>query len=588
MSAEPPRPLLLPRNRKLRHLQGIYLRNLTFSRPRGRTIDDAALNKSPQKIEALREPQLHHARSSSDLQAQGLQRTNTSWGPESPDSRQKKLENVIDRRMADSFFTLHCEGQEDPIYISEVVEKAMNPTFRFFDLSGIGPATTRLNRLTIKIWVKRQDFSLLITEEVNLQSLQFIGTLENQPFPPNCILFHLIDGIYSIDLASKPPKPKPAPTLPTSSYSALMRLSNLDESIQDALATREELASQINSILQSLPVDETSQAQEHAILAERYVTASRKLLKQSLRRRTELKTSIAARRAAIKSGREVQERAQEDVNAAQEKLQTCRSLLQSTTSAIHGQRRRICEELLKIFRIEATDHPLLFTICGLPLPNSSYEDADEDIVSAALGYVAEVVDMLQYYLSIPLPYPISPFGSRTIIHDPISLLADNQRTFPLYMKGTVRFRFDYGVFLLNKNIECLAESQGLKVIDIRQTLPNLKYLLYVCGEGKGELPARKAGGIRGLLMGRTTPSLSRRGSSESGTTGLGVGEMARKALEVASKGNGQAKAPENREANGNGNGNGSAKPRDVAGMLPFRDDNRLSLRTSGLREGLGR
>jgi hypothetical protein len=201
---------------------------------------------------------------------------------------------------------------------------------------------------------------------------------------------------------------------------------------------------------------------------------------------------------------------------------------------------------LKIFRIEATDHPLLFTICGLPLPNSSYEDADEDIVSAALGYVAEVVDMLQYYLSIPLPYPISPFGSRTIIHDPISLLADNQRTFPLYMKGTVRFRFDYGVFLLNKNIECLAESQGLKVIDIRQTLPNLKYLLYVCGEGKGELPARKAGGIRGLLMGRTTPSLSRRGSSESGTTGLGVGEMARKALEVASKGNGQAKAPENR------------------------------------------
>ena len=39
----------------------------------------------------------------------------------------------------------------------------------------------------------------------------------------------------------------------------------------------------------------------------------------------------------------------------------------------------------------------------------------------------------------------------------------------------------------------------LRVLDIRQTLPNLKYLLYVATAGEGELPARKAGGVRGLL-----------------------------------------------------------------------------------------
>ncbi|KAG0651958.1 UV radiation resistance associated [Hyphodiscus hymeniophilus] len=571
MASEPSRPLLLPQNRKLRHLQGIYLRNLTLSRPRGTTIDDAALNKTPQKVEALREPQLHHAQSSGDLRPPKLRRRSTVWSGASPGFRQKKLEDVIDSRMADTFFSLHCVGQEEPIYISEVVEKAMNPTFRFFDFSGLGPAVTRLDTVTVKVWVKRQDFVPLIEEEVNLQSLQFIGSLENHPFPPNCMVFHLIDGIYSLDLYTKPPKPKPAPTLPTSSYSALMRLSNLDESIQDALATREELANQINAILQDAPIDEAPQAQEEVALACRYVSAERKHLKQSIRRRMELKASIAARGSAMKTGKGVQAHAQADVDHAQEKMQSCRTLLQTATMDIHGQRRRICEELLSIFPIEPTDHPLLFTICGLPLPNTSFDDANEDVISAALGYVARLVDMLQYYLSVPLPYPISAFGSRSLIQDLISILQDNQRTFPLYMKGTVRFRFDYGVFLLNKNIECLAESQGLKVIDIRQTLPNLKYLLYVCSAGSSELPARKAGGVRGLLAGRMTPNLSRRGSADS-NVGAGQEEQVRKALELGLGGKGK------------GNGNAGAKKGNAV-VLPFGGLHQ-SLRTSGLRENV--
>jgi len=578
MASEASRPLLLPQNRKLRHLQGIYVRNLTLSRPRGRTIDDGELNKTPQKLEALRASgTLHHAHSSGDLRPPKLRRRSSNWVGATPDFRQKKLEDVIDSRMADTFFTLHCAGQEDPIYISEVVEKAMNPTFRFFDLSSFGPATTRLDTVTVKVWVKRKDFSPLIEEEVNLQSLQFIGALKNHPFPPNCILFHLVDGIYTIDIASKPPKPKAAQSLPTSSFSALMRLSNLDESIQDALATREELTSQINAILHTEPKDDAPQAEEELALASRYVAAEKKLLKSSVRRRAELKASIKSRSDAIKSGNEVQAKVLEDINNAQDKLSDCRSLLTTATADIHGQRRRICEELLNIFPIEPTTQPLLFTICGLPLPNSSFEDADEDVVSAALGYVARLVDMLQYYLAIPLPYPIAPYGSRSIIHDLISILSDNQRTFPLYTKGAVRFRFDYGVFLLNKNIESLAESQGLKVMDIRQTLPNLKYLLYVCSAGSSELPARKAGGIRGLLTGRGMEIGSRRGSADSGIGG-GQGEAVRRALEnggVEIKG-----LPSIKKA-----GNGGPHPQPPA---PFAGNHVHSLRTSGLRENVMR
>jgi hypothetical protein len=346
-----------------------------------------------------------------------------------------------------------------------------------------------------------------------------------------------------------------------------MRLSSLDDSIQDALATRESLATQINAILQKMPEDGSPQAEEEAALAARYSVAERKILNQTLKKRSELKASLLARKKAIEDGKATQARVQEDVNNAMEKLRQCQDLVQKTTEEIHGQRRRICEELLHIFPIEPTTQPLLFTINGLPLPNSSYDDSDEDMVGAALGYAAGLVDLLQYYLAVPLPYPVVPYGSRSIIQDQISTLAGSQRTFPLYIKGTIRFRFDYGVFLLNKNIECLAESQGLKVIDIRHTLPNLKYLLYVCSAGSSELPARKAGGIRGLLAGRAT-SLQLRGSED-----VAQGDAARKALSTG----------------GNVNGNGKAAPKNgMSPIFPFAPDEITTLRTRGLRENVVR
>lgn len=61
--------------------------------------------------------------------------------------------------------------------------------------------------------------------------------------------------------------------------------------------------------------------------------------------------------------------------------------------------------------------------------------------------------------------------------------------------------------------------QGLKMLDVRHTLPNLKYLLYVLTAGRKEVPGRKVGGVRGLWRGGTgteTPlSMSRSESQDS-------------------------------------------------------------------------
>ncbi|KAK4031935.1 hypothetical protein C8A01DRAFT_41627 [Parachaetomium inaequale] len=249
----------------------------------------------------------------------------------------------------------------------------------------------------------------------------------------------------------------------------------------------------------------------------RDVKNERRAVAAAKKRNEDLRASLVARRAAIASGRAVQEKATKDVENATEKLAQSKELIAKTKDQIRGQRRRICEDLSRIHNIGPIPlaPPLSFQICGIPLPNTNYNESasrksstfsvDEDALSAALGLVAQLTDALQYYLAVPLPYPIRAFGSRSSIRDDISLLPDPQREFPLYVPrggSAAQFRFDYGWFLLNKDIEALCASQGLKVVDVRHTLPNLKYLLYVCSAGTEEVSERKRGGVRGLWAGR--------------------------------------------------------------------------------------
>ncbi|KAK3382142.1 UV radiation resistance protein and autophagy-related subunit 14-domain-containing protein [Lasiosphaeria ovina] len=608
MSSESTRPLLLPQNRKLRHLRGIYLRNLAFTRPRGRTIDDAALNKSPAKIEALRNaPQLQHALSSDDLRPPAGRRRSTNLGNASPLTRQKNMEEIFNNRLADAFFSLHVEGEEDPVYISEVAERSANFNFQFFELTELAPSVTRSPQVTVKVWTKRKgDWSLLLEDEVDLRALNWLGTLQNVHFPPNSLVFHMMDGIYSIELSNNYPPPKKTALLPTSSYNALMRLATLDNSIQDAIATRDALSQQINDLLEKEPKNELPKAEDKLARVNRYLAQQRKAVAVAQKRNEDLKASIAARRSAIAEGRALQEKAEKDVENAAEKLAESRKSVAETKELIHGQRRRICEDLSLIYNITPVPMgpPLSFQICGIPLPNTVYDStlrsAGEDALSAALGYVARLVDALQYYLSVPLPYPIQPFGSRASIRDDISQLADPQREFPLHVPrggSSAQFRFDYGWFLLNKDIEALCASQGLKVVDIRHTLPNLKYLLYVCSAGSGdEVPERKRGGVRGLWAGRmknslsvaeaggdgddagSTPAGSRRGSDASDAFGKTRDELRRAISQGSNTGDGQKQPAK------------AATPRPPSLMsLPFHDsETKLTLRTKGLRENAAR
>ncbi|KAL2838802.1 UV radiation resistance protein and autophagy-related subunit 14-domain-containing protein [Aspergillus pseudoustus] len=552
------RPLLFPSGRKLRHLQGVTIRNLVVnppSRARGKTIDDEDIPntfQSPSKILAEDTNRaLHQSRSFSNLKSssatdhqnvsherlplrQARRKSTLPWSGPNPQVRQVKLEDITRSRMATSWFSIHCDGVDEPVYVSEVVVDAVNPNFRAFDLNPCGPLVSRKDCLTLKLWVKTaemDDYIELVELNLHLQSLQFLGrSLDSfhQPLPANSILFHFPDGVYT-SLTDIPPlwTPNPTPSskstdtaaLPTSSYDALMRLANLDECIQDALITRERLELQINSILDKnqyavRTASDASRAQDKLALTKNAVSAERKQLRIATKRKEELIASIKARKEAMESGTRTREKVSSHLPDARVKLGSSMKLLDQNTEETKGQIRRISEDLNEIYPIEPiADKPLAFTIAGLALPNSKFNDVDRDAIAAALGYTAHLVYLLSFYLSIPVPYPITPYSSSSLIQDPVSSSLP-QRTYPLHPVN-VQYRFEYGVFLLNKDIEFLLNKQGLRVLDIRHTLPNLKYLLYVLTARSSEIPARKAGGIRGLLPGRLTPSLSRRGSEDS-------------------------------------------------------------------------
>ncbi len=99
-------------------------------------------------------------------------------------------------------------------------------------------------------------------------------------------------------------------------------------------------------------------------------------------------------------------------------------------------RNELLTSLAFIFPIELLSPPdLLFTILDVPLPIPSgptepapplsvpsRKDVTEDSVATALGYAAQLVQLLAAYLGQRLVYPVTCVGSRSVIKDGISAM----------------------------------------------------------------------------------------------------------------------------------------------------------------------
>ena len=125
---------------------------------------------------------------------------------------------------------------------------------------------------------------------------------------------------------------------------------------------------------------------------------------------------------------------------------------------------------------------------SISLPNvdklRDYSNRHEDL-SIVIGWIVHLLKIFAFILDTPLRYPVKLLGSQSTIFDHVKVLEENKqisREFPLYLKSTKPSnteweRFNYGLYLLNKNLSQLRWQCGIPTTDMRPLLQNVAGLM---------------------------------------------------------------------------------------------------------------
>lgn len=339
-------------------------------------------------------------------------------------------------------------------------------------------------------------FQLLLRWDLNLHGLTFLTSkIESQDelqFPLNSLVFKLRDGFYWVppeNMQEEDPKRDTSllridrsKVKRSYAMSSITRIQTLQAAIIRAQNSTKSVLARTESFLQSaVAVNDIKRSIEEM----RLIVKKRKQDEKVHFR----KQKAAA--AALKVGSNILSQQDNMVTQSHNALATCKAELAALGTKM-GERRkmlwqaqnmvtvrqtRIILELSQIFPLVRSENGL-YSICNLDLPNTDFSGFDEEQVATALGYVAHLTFMMSKYLEVPFRFPILPMCSRSHIKDEISTSTpDKERIYPLYSKGKERAQFDYGVFLLNKNIQQLLNHCHLRPTDPQATLPNLRSLL---------------------------------------------------------------------------------------------------------------
>ncbi|KAG6814435.1 hypothetical protein H0H92_007438 [Tricholoma furcatifolium] len=298
-----------------------------------------------------------------------------------------------------------------------------------------------------------------------------------------------------------PLSPHKHTTASTAGWQDLLKLVTLqscildnESSLSDVLQGIDQMIVSDVSHVQRREISEREARLEELIVNQKKVIQDSKNLHIHIRARIE---DLQKRKEILELAKEHLRQEVESGFDAQNQIATHQAQHAPLRARIGPTRTTLIDILSSIFPIDLLSPPdLLYTILDVPLPiplassdpappltMPSHKEVNEDAVATALGYVAQVVQLLAAYLGKHLVYPVTCIGSRSLIRDNISAMV-GPRMFPLYSKGVDTYRFEYGVFLLNKNIELLMTDKDLRALDMRHTLPNLKNLLLTLTNGE--------------------------------------------------------------------------------------------------------
>ncbi|XP_047462682.1 UV radiation resistance-associated gene protein isoform X2 [Mugil cephalus] len=406
--------------------------------------------------------------------------------------------NIVNKNgspLLDTYFTLHLcigDGISRDFYKSEVIRDSLNPTWRSLDF-GMLPdlLDTSVSCFVVRIWGGQDEqYQLLIEWKVNLDGLRYTGQ-QIRSRNPNEIIFGLNDGYYAADFDHKDQSERKKnsqlqvdQSSVRNSYSvfSLLRLHTAQRAIKQTQVTVQKIGKEIEEKLRTTATC-TERKKERECMQLRIAVLRSELLRQrkALGREIDLRqkerAQLQKKEEAFSAQHESLKEEKESLTKLQKECTAKREQFLKSNAQLTFRCRQLLSELSYIYPIDVANQSD-YVICGVKLPNSEdFQAKDDGSVAVALGYTSHLVLMISCFLQIPLRYPVIHKGSRSSIKDTITdRLTEKEREFPLYPRGE-RFHFEYGVYLLNKNIAQLRYQHGLTTPDLQQTLPNLKNFL---------------------------------------------------------------------------------------------------------------
>uniref|UniRef100_A0A6B2L3L3 Uncharacterized protein n=1 Tax=Arcella intermedia TaxID=1963864 RepID=A0A6B2L3L3_9EUKA len=412
------------------------------------------------------------------------------------DIQARNLKVLGNNSLMHSYFSLHAileaaqtqeAPTEEPFYVSEIVYFCNNPHW-----CALPNSLPEYEKFYLVIW-DCSSHPLQVVQKITvvLKDLKYIES-DSFSFPENTILFKLVDGLYTFketrnDLIATNQMQKQSIKQQNQQLLPATKLSMTRKDFLSILEKKKELLGK--------------QEQQKMIFYDLEQKLQRKKeYFELIKKRDEMRDQVKQLRQDYQRTKEIIESEGAVVNQNSEKLlpvaNEIKQNIQNNTQQqqILSKLQPLCAEKSKeyekiMFNIkvdvlelihqlrniypiarQATKDPL--TICGLPLPSTDYSNHDEELIAVALGHVCHAVFLLSKYLDVPLRYQMIYRCSRSaIIMDEVS----HKGQYPLYSKGVDKTRFDYAVFLLNKNLEQLSNSQKLDAKS-KDTLPNLLQL----------------------------------------------------------------------------------------------------------------
>lgn len=419
------------------------------------------------------------------------------------------------------YYTLHLTTMCAPFYTSEKLESE-NPKWSEIEVGDLTCCVNAaVNGIVIRLWLHREGEQ---DHVVTVWGVYFSGLVYLGPKPSfdpsslklNTIVFHMRGGYFTAAECIKdtPQKVRTlavkvncSDTQPSYSVSLLLRLHTIQQAIKKQMQAAQNLRDKIsaggftanesreNAVLRRLLNKSRPKAPERQELLRvrkqvelfrfRVTTLSQEKSRKQSELQQLLKTKVNLLEANQEKDLDLMNR-YHDLHKEMEQLKEWKkNLVDMRETYVHigaqlsFRRKQLISELNHIYPIVQANGK--HTICGVNLPNSEdFAGHDEVMISTALGFVAHLIQMISIFLQLPLRYPINHFGSRSKIVDHIAeKIPDKDREFPLFSRGKDKLQFNYGVYLLNKNIAQLRWYFNLPTQDLRATLPNLTALLHL-------------------------------------------------------------------------------------------------------------